>query len=247
MFNPSGLECLTCTNYSSSSEKRRENYEELYEENLRTSSNDTLYNFTDFNEINIDGPYNVNIVRGDEYRVVLSGYSQYLEKADVNLTDNNLAIRFDTNDDFDLNRYSRKVNVKIITPNLKDLRLGGSASGDVSGFEEEDLYVRLDGATELNLDVDVYALDLRLSGAASLDLTGTGNEMNADVSSASSLSSYNYLVKHVKLKASTAAQAKVYASETLEINAGLVSDVKYRGGAKVTKVKSSTFSNIRED
>ena len=65
-----------------------------------------------------------------------------------------------------------------------------------------------------------------------LDLTGTGYEMNADVSSASALNSYNYEAEHVKLKASTAAQAKVFASETLEINAGLVSDVKYRGGAK---------------
>ena len=42
-------------------------------------------------------------------------------------------------------------------------------------------------------------------------------------------------------------EAKVFATETLSIDASLVSDVRYRGGAKVSKVKSSSFSSVRED
>ena len=51
----------------------------------------------------------------------------------------------------------------------------------------------------------------------------------------------------VKLKASGASKARVYASEELMIDASLVSEVKYRGGAKVSTVKSSSFSNVKED
>ena len=81
----------------------------------------------------------------------------------------------------------------------------------------------------------------------SLELTGSGKEMDVNISTASALNSYNYSAEDVTLKASGAAAAKVYATETLTIDASLVSDVKYRGGAKVSKVKSSSFSSVRED
>jgi hypothetical protein len=93
----------------------------------------------------------------------------------------------------------------------------------------------------------VYSIDLRVTGASQLNLTGKGHEVNAEVSTAASLDTYDFEAEIVKLKASGAATVKVYASETLQINASLVSDVKYRGGAEVTKVKASSFSNVRED
>ena len=247
MFNPSGLECITCINYSSSAEQRRENYEDLYGEATKIGSNDSVYTVSEFNEIRIEGPYEAIIVRGDEYRVVLDGYYGYLDKANVSNQENSLQIGYESDDEIDLNRYNRKIEVKIITPSLRDIRLNGTATAAVSGFEEDDLYVRLDGASELDLDADVYSIDLRVTGASQLNLTGKGRKLNADVSTAASLNTYDFEAEMVKLKASGASEAKVFASETLEINASLISDVKYRGGAEVTKVKASSFSNVRED
>ena len=247
MFNPTGLECVTCTNYSSSNEKRRELYEDLYDDNLRPLNNDVTYDYVDFNELRISGPYEVNIVRGEKYRIVLNGHEQYLENAEVSQDGNSISIRYNDGDDLDLHRYNRKVTVKIMCPNLNDVRLLGATSGNISGFEEDELYIRLDGASEIDLDVDVYSLDVRLSGAAELDITGAGKELNANISTASFLNTYNYKAENVTLKASGASKARVYASEELKINASLVSEVKYRGGAKVSTIKSSSFSRIKED
>ncbi|MEN8247464.1 MAG: PspC domain-containing protein [Bacteroidota bacterium] len=247
MFNPTGLECITCTNYSSSAEKRREHYEDLYNQNLRTSDNDLVLDFVDFNEIRVDGPYRVNIIHGDEYRVVLDGYQSYLDASRVEQEGNTVSIRFDDDDEFDLHRYNRRIDVKIICPNLKDVRLLDAVTGHISGFEEEELYIRLDGASDIKLDADIYSLDIRLSGASQLNVTGSGKEINANISTASYLNTYNYDAEIVKLKASGASKARVYASEELKIDASLVSEVKYRGGAKVSTVKSSSFSNVKED
>jgi phage shock protein PspC (stress-responsive transcriptional regulator) len=247
MFNPTGLECLTCTNFSSSSERRREHYENLYEENLQPGNNDKIFDNKDFNELKIIGPYKVNIVRGETYRVVLSGSGQELKNAMVSQDGNTLSIKYDSEDELNIHRYNRKADVKIMCPNIADLRLLGAISGHISGFEEDELYIKLDGASEVELDADVYSLDVRLSGAAELDITGSGKEMNAIISTASFLNTYNYLAENVTLKASGASKARIYASEKLNINASLVSEVKYRGGAKVSKVKSSSFSNVKED
>jgi phage shock protein PspC (stress-responsive transcriptional regulator) len=247
MFNPTGLECLTCSDYTSSREKRREDYESLYEENVRVSSKDKVFDLVDFNQLKISGPYKVNIVRGDNYRVVLSGLDQYLEKTDVAQDGNNISINYDSDENLDIHRYNRKVLVKIMCPNLNDVRLLGSISGDVSGFEEDEMYIKLDGASEIDLDADVYSLDVKLSGAAELNITGTGKELNAEISTASFLNTYNFLSENVKLKASGAAKARIYASEELKIEASLISEVKYRGGARVSTVKSSAFSKVKED
>jgi phage shock protein PspC (stress-responsive transcriptional regulator) len=116
MFNPSGLDCITCVNYSSSSEQRRENYEDLYSEATKIGSNDSVYTVSEFNEIRLEGPYEAIIVRGDEYRVVLNGYYGYLDKANVSTNENTLEIGYMSDDEIDLNRYNRKIKVKIITP-----------------------------------------------------------------------------------------------------------------------------------
>jgi phage shock protein PspC (stress-responsive transcriptional regulator) len=247
MFNPTGLECLTCSDYTSSREKRREEYESLYEENVRVSSKDKVFDLVDFDGLKISGPYKVNIVRGDNYRVVLSGLDQYLEKTEVSQDSSNISIRYDSDDNLDVHRYNRKVTVKIMCPNLSDIHLLGSVSGNISGFEEEAMYVKLDGASEIDLDADVYSLDVKLSGAAELNITGTGKELNADISTASFLNTYSYLSENVTLKASGASKARIYASEELKIEASLISEVKYRGGAKVSTVKSSAFSKVKED
>ncbi len=246
MFNPTGLECISCSNYSSSTERRRKNYEELYRDNIRSRANDIIYDVGDFNKLNISGPYRVNIVKGEEFRVVLHGYSPYIEKSVVEVEGDELIVNYN-DDDYDLHRYNRKVTVRIVCPSLESLRLLEATTGSVSGFEEDELFVKIDGASELDLDVDVYSIDIKLSGAAQLNLTGKGKEVNVNMSTASYLNAYNYMAENVTIKASGASKARVYATDNLSINASLVSEVKYRGGAKVNKIKSSAFSNVKED
>lgn len=246
MFNPSGLECLTCTNYSTSNASRREKYEAIYKDVIRPDKNDVFYDFKGFDAIDISGPYTVKLVQGDEYKVVLNGAERYIAQTGITKISKTLRVTYNEKK-VNIHRYNNKLEVKIVCPHLSDVRFSEAVKGDVSGFEEEELLVKLDGASEANMDMDIYYLEVKLSGASKLDLTGKGKELSARVTTASLLNSYNYQVENVKLKTSGAAKARVYASEDLTIEASLISDVKYRGGAKVTKVKSSAFSRVQED
>ena len=247
MFNPTGLECLTCTDFTYTNDLRRRKYEELYKENLSQNPNDSVYQVEAFAEIKIDGPYEINIVRGEKYQLALSGPRKYIGKTRVTQSGSRLVIDYTNDKDFDIHQYNRKVKVKIITPHLNDVRLLSATSGDINGFEEDELYIRLDGAANVDFDGDIHSLEVKLSGASQLYLTGTGVNLTADVATASFLGAYSFIAKNIDLQASGAAKARVYATEKLTIDASLVSDVKYRGGAKVTKVKSSAFSNVQEE
>ncbi len=247
VFNPTGLDCLTCTDVTHTNEVRRDKYEERYQENLRLQPNDSVYAYTDFAELKIDGPYEVNIVRGEKYRVVLNGSTKYIRHTAVSQHGNRLTVNYTLNKDVDLHPYNRKVKVKIIMPHLTDVRLLSATTGSISGFEEDKLNIRLDGASNVDFDGDIHTLGIKLSGASQLYLTGTGVTLTADVATASLLAAYNFIAKNIDLQTSGAAKARVYATETLTIDASLVSDVKYRGGANVTRIKSTSFSHVKED
>ena len=245
VYNPSGLDCITCDNQPSYDEERRQSFEEQYNENLEVRGYYQEFDFEDFNQLKIEGPYEANVVQGEEYRVVISGYEDNVSETEVNLDGNEISIKYNE-DDYEPHRYNRRMSIKIICPDLKEVRLRGAATASIRGFEEDEVYVKLTGATELVLDADIHTLDVDLSGASRLDLIGKGEELIADLSTASYMDSYGFKVKNARVKASGASKAKVYASEILDIKASLISEIKYRGGARVISDKSSSMSNIVE-
>ena len=245
VYNPSGLDCLTCDDQPSYDEERRQSFQDQYDENLEVRGYYEEFDFTDFNQLQIEGPFKVNVVQGDEYRIVVSGYEQYVSESEVSLDGNALRIQYGDND-FAPHGYNQRMSVKIICPNLDQIRLRGATTASIRGFEEDEMYVKLTGATELILDADINSLDVELSGASRLDLVGRGADLNAELSTASYMDSYGFKVKNAKVKASGASKVKVYASEILDIKASLISEVKYRGEARVISDKSSSMSNIVE-
>jgi phage shock protein PspC (stress-responsive transcriptional regulator) len=245
VYNPSGLDCITCDTKPSYDEERRQSFEDQYNDNLNVRGYHQTFDFEDFNQLMIEGPYEANVVQGEEYRVVVTGYEENVDATDVLLDGNELIIRYGDNN-FEPHRYNRRMNVKIICPELKEIRLKGAATGSILGFEEDEVYVKLTGAAELILDADIHFLDVDLSGASRLDLVGRGEKLTVDLSTASYLDSYGFKVKNARIKASGASKAKVYASEILDIKASLISKIKYRGGAEVISDRTSSMSTIEE-
>lgn len=244
-FNPSGLDCLTCTDYTASNDSRRDSYDRLYHENMSTHGNAQTFQNTDFNELSISGPFKINIVYGDNYRVVLEGSQRFLDQCNVSQDADELSV--DYNQDYDLHQFNRRVVVKIITPKLSKIRLRGATKGDVSGFEADEMTVDLAGAVDATVDADIYTMTVEMKGASKLELVGSGNELDADVSTASYLSAYSYKVKDATIRATGVSKAQVYASNTLNIHASLVSEVEYRGGAEVNISDTSSLSHIEKD
>jgi phage shock protein PspC (stress-responsive transcriptional regulator) len=224
VYNPSGLDCVTCDRQPSYEEERRESFEEQFNENMEVRGYYQEYELSNFDELVIDGPFDLNVVQGDEYRIVVTGRQEYVDTANIEKIDQQLLINF-AGEVRDLHRNDRRMSVKIICPNLNNIQLKGSSNGSIRGFEEESMFIKLTGAAELILDADIDEVAVELSGASRLDLVGVGNDLMAQLSTASYLDSYGFKVENAEIKASGASKVKVYASELLEIKASLISEV----------------------
>ncbi len=245
-FNESGLDCSTCLTSESNIDRRRDNYEEVFEESSSTYGNSKSYKIEDFEAVSIIGPFSVSIAQGDEYRVVISGQDHKISEIEVAKTDGVLTVAYDE-DNIELYKSYRKLKLRIIMPSLTNVTIKGASVGDIAGFEAEKMKVRLSAASEITIDSDVKFIDLSISSASTLHLIGSGNVLEAKLSSAAQLDAYKFNVQNVSVKVSSAASAKVYATETLSIKASSLGDVKYRGGATVTRSKTSSLGQISED
>ena len=245
VFNPSGLDCTTCDEKPNFEDERRESFERQYAENMDVRGFHKEYDFTEFDQLYVEGPFNLNVVQGDEFRVIVAGNQQFVEKAVLEENEGVLSISY-SGDEYEAHRYNRLLEVKMICPSLNQIDLRGSATGRVRGFEEAKMDVALKGATELILDSEINQINIDLSGASRLDLVGSGSEINAELTTASYLDSFGFKAENGKVRASGASKVKIFASEELEIKASLISEVQYRGGATIIMDESSSKRNVEQ-
>ncbi len=245
-FNTSGLDCVACLMSETSLDRRRNNYEDVLEESFSTRGNSKLYTIENFNAVHITGPFIISIAQGDEYRVVLSGQDYKINEINVSESDGVLSVAYEA-DNIKIHQNYRKLKLRIIMPNLTNVTIKGASVGNIAGFEEKKVKIKISAASEITIDSDFEFIELSLSSASTLNLIGTGSVLEAKLSSAAQLDAYKYNAQKVSVKVSSAAKAKVYATETLSIRASSLGDVKYRGGATVIQKKSSSLGNISED
>jgi len=237
VFNPSGLECLSCYDIEEQGRERSEGYRRSLEESFKVYGYYEEYDFEDFNDLSISGAYEVQIIQNETYRIVLNGDKEEIQKTTLELDSDQLTIIHDR-EMLDYRRYHKQVKIIIGLPKLSSMELNGATRAYIKGFEEERVSIELNGASEADVDMDVYEIDIQLSGASKLTITGTGHEMQADLSAASVLDAYDFRVDDARIDASVASSAKVYVRENLDINASIASDIKYRGGARVRTNRS---------
>ncbi len=229
IFTTSGLECVTCDNLTSIDRSRniKEKYSELFD--IRGYSEE--FEYVDFTDIQIEGPFDINVMEHDEFKVILNGRQRNLKDINVDQEGKRLIISYE-NKILSLKNFKRDIKVYIALPELDYINLIGGSKSSVTGFEGDYLRIRINGGCESEMDIDMDELDIDLNGASKLKLTGRGNELRADINAASQLKAYSYRVQDATVDATAASIAEVYATESIDMITKLASEIKYRGGAR---------------
>jgi len=108
--------------------------------------------------------------------------------------------------------------VHVSLPELTALKI--SSAGDIeakSDFKCDDLDIRISSAGDLSLGVDADRIDLSISSSGDCDLWGSANVFEADLSSAGDLNAYDLEADYVKVRASSAGDARVFANEEIDM------------------------------
>ena len=213
-----GLECITCLKSNDGEDEAKA---------LR-----------DFDELEVTGKFDLNIINGGEYNVELIGPEREKEKYNIYLSGETLVIEYTGKRNFDwkmkdLNVEEMRINITM--PQLEKLEATGFGSIRFENFSTEEMEIESRGPIRVRGDLEVQRLTISLTGKSEAELSGHANKLDARLEFASRLRAYNLEVNDAIVEVSGASSAKVTVNGNLEIEEGVASKVDYRGNANVTK------------
>ena len=138
---------------------------------------------------------------------------------------------------------SKVVNVSL--PDLEELKISSAGDMDAdSDFDCEDLKISISSAGDLKLGVSAESVDINISSSGDCDLWGKTGDFTASLSSAGDLNAYDLEADYVKVRVSSAGDAKVWANEEIDMGASSAGSIYYKGDAKVTHKSTSSAGSI---
>lgn len=169
------------------------------------------YDYADFDEVDIEGQWQVTIERGDAWSVGVEAPAELADDLRVRVDDGVLRLDYERRWRFAEFDDEGTLQATITMPALESLDLSGASVVRFSGFEGESLSLDVSGAAdiqgtasrfdELDLDasgalsvelgdVTVTDADVDVSGAGSITLRMAGGRLTGDLSGTASLEYY---------------------------------------------------------
>jgi hypothetical protein len=232
----------------------------IYDENVQVRK---LPNFT---SIRVSNAIELYISQSNKTEVAVSAKSEeYRNRIITEVNGGTLIIRMADNkwwkwgnEDYRVKAYvsvkdlyaitaSGATNIKIVNGlSSEKLKINLEGASDLKGdIKAGTLMADLSGASSLKGTVQANALSVKGSGACAFEVSGSGDDLILDVSGASSVKMYDYLVKGASVDASGASSVKINVSGILKLHATGASSIDYKGAAAIKDMQSSGASSVR--
>ncbi|WP_161890825.1 PspC domain-containing protein [Pontibacter russatus] len=253
--NGSQLECLTCAadtldtdetetaGYDAGSDIDNIRGSVLLDESAY-SDNVQTFDFSDFDEVTVSGPYHVQLKQGDSYSVRVRAEDRELRRMKVEKLGQELRIGF-TEKNIELFDDREPVLIQIVSPNYREIDLGGAIKADIGRINTDALRLNLAGAIKSTAELDVRDLKVDIAGACISKFTGRAENFELDVTGAGVVDAENLEASSVDADVTGASAAEVYATNTLRAQASGASRITYKGNPTDTTIDSSGPSSVK--
>jgi hypothetical protein len=201
------------------------------------------YQVGNFQEIEVAGPYDVQVRTGAKPSVSASGSEKLLERTVVEVRGDKLVIHPENHHGWFNFGWSSRGSAKftVTVPQLSGATIAGSGDITVDKVEGD----RFNGTVAGSGGITVGALkvqSLKLSIAGSGDLKAVGQAQNADYDIAGSggIDATNVVTQQVKVSIAGSGSVKAHSSGMADVSIMGSGDVAVTGGAKCTVHKAGS-------
>ncbi|WP_417496045.1 head GIN domain-containing protein [Maricaulis sp.] len=181
---------------------------------------------TGFDSINAGGGYQLVVTVGETWSVNLEGDADDFDRLKAEVDGDELALRQRTR----LFQRSRGLDltVRVTMPAVEALDFHRGIAGSVSGIAAD-------------------ALSVEVSTGAEVQLSGTCDRLDLDLSTGGVLRARDLVCQSVEIDSSTGGEARVFASERAEASASTGASVRIFGEPAQREARSSMGGVVRFD
>lgn len=200
---------------------------------------------SDFSKLDMGSAFKINVEQGSSYRVTVTGKEDDLDDLEYGVSRGKLHIGY-KNNSWTKNRQS--IQVEITMPNLDGVDFSGACNAKVKGFRNgRGMAINVSGASRVEMDFSADKVFVDLSGASRLTLMGRGENLEGEMSGASTFDGKDFPVKEANIEASGASNASVVASSALQADASGASSIRYSGSVNQVRSSSSGAGSVRRE
>jgi hypothetical protein len=226
------------------------------------------FNITGFKRIHIKFAMEAEIVRSDDYSVSVSGSDTLIDNVEVYLEGDKLVLGYNLNLISLFAAPFTRARARIALPELRELKIIGAARCSLYGFSsQEDFNLQVAGASRLDMDEMTVGnvkwdlsgasqiggrltakgnMDIRVSGASKIKLTGSAVNLDLDVAGASHFDLDDFPVHNARVRLVGASRGLVKPDGKLDVVLEGASNLEYLGQPIIGDVKVSGASSIRK-
>lgn len=140
----------------------------------------------------------------------------------------------------------RELSLYVNIKELRSIKASGASEIETKGLIRGDkLTLDFSGAVEADLELGYNNIIGDFSGASELDLKGKASTVSIDGSGAMEVNALGLMTRKFKLDVSGAAEAEVYVTEELVVDASGAVEVRYKGNPPVVTRKVSGAASIK--
>lgn len=191
-----------------------------------------------FTGITTSGAVNVRYRISDTSKIVLVGNKDDFNKIEYTIGNNMLYVK-------SVGTINNALSIIVSGSKLNEVTASSASNVRSNDILQTDFF-RIDasGASNINLNLKTRKTMLDAGGASDVTLKGTTNILDATVTGAANLKSYDLICDTAMVNASGAANAKFQAIKKASINATGASTVKFKGDPKDISAEGNSSSKI---
>ena len=201
-----------------------------------------------FDKIEVNGAYALYITQGKEVSLRIEAEPDILEKIKTEVKDDRLVIS-DSKHKIRIGVFKSKTRKIYVTlPELKEVCINGSS--DIIGqskFKTGDLSLLVNGAGDVELELEAGDVAATINGAGGIKLKGTAEKFDISIDGVGDVSAYDLASQKTTVSISGAGDCRVNAGQELTVNITGSGDVSYQGSPKVVMKNVSGVGRVTKE
>ena len=223
------------------------------------------FDYRDFTKVEAGYAFDVDIAKADSYLISVTADDNLYEYLDISKRGDTLHIRLKPNYNYNYRNITRKATINL--PDLEKLGLSGASEAKVNGFSSSHaVYFELSGASKADISNitagntnfklsgaskasgSIAMADgiFELSGASSLKLEGSANDIDIGASGASHVGLSGFSIVDATVNLRGASNATINASGRLDGDLSGASKLYYIGNPTLGSIRTSGGATISQ-
>ncbi|MCI5058733.1 MAG: DUF2807 domain-containing protein [Flavobacteriales bacterium] len=155
----------------------------------------------------------------------VSGKENIMDKISIQEFSKELTIGFDG-----CYKGNAQISLELITPSIEGISLNGSGNITSSGTNTTELLeIALNGAGNIDLDLNVDQLSTELDGSGNISLIGTADDHDLEIDGSGDIKAFDLNTNTTKINIRGSGDADVNVQDYLEVKISGSGNVRYKG------------------